>query len=68
MKALTIEQLNARATALEECAEHLRQNWSEDECELIQGEYLATRFYAEARRIGFRVSRMIQQSTINKES
>lgn len=47
-KHLTISEIDARAEALEECAEHMVQNWTDDDREREAGNALARRLLREA--------------------
>ncbi len=47
-KKLTIAEMNARAEALEECAGHMEQNWTDDAREREAGDILASRLLSEA--------------------
>lgn len=48
-RRLTPQHLTARAEALEECAGHLDQNWTDDSTEREEGNQLAARLLGEAR-------------------
>ena len=47
-KHLTIAEIDARAEALEECAEHMGQHWTEDDRERDAGNALAKSLRREA--------------------
>ena len=56
--SLNPQQLHARAEALEECAEHLGLDWTEDPTERAEGNQLADRLRSEARMWRDRAQRM----------
>jgi len=45
---ITPEALQARAAALAECAEHLRQDWTDDPLERAEGAKISDRLESEA--------------------
>lgn len=47
-KRLTIAEMDARAEALEECAGHMGQNWTDCAREREAGDILASRLLSEA--------------------
>lgn len=49
-KRLMIADMDARAEALEECADHLDQPWTDDAREHEAGKWVATRLRIEADR------------------
>ena len=49
-KRLTIADMDARAEALEECADHLGNHWTDDAREREAGNWVATRLRVEAHR------------------
>ena len=49
-KRLTIADMDARAEALEECADHLGNHWTDDAREREAGNWVATRMRVEATR------------------
>lgn len=49
-KKLTIADMDARAEALEECADHLETHWTDDAKEREAGNWVATRLRIESSR------------------
>lgn len=47
-EGLTTAAATARAEALEECADHMEQHWTDDAAELAAGHWLAHRLRVEA--------------------
>lgn len=45
---LTFERCTARAEALEECADHLEQNWTDDPIERQEGQHIERNLRATA--------------------
>ena len=64
---LTIADMDARAEALEECADHLDGHWTDDAREREAGNWVATRLRVEAHRWRLRAAAAIDLSFLKGE-